>query len=556
MHRVRARLHRSDIVTLSCAVAALVIGGLIYTTRRVMWIDEVLAFTIVTEKSWTALWTEAQDIIGSVPLYYVLGHGWGMVFGYSEFSLRLMSMFFMVASMVLLWLKLRRYYSGLSTAIGVTSAYFLSSLILYQNVEIRFYGVHIFVGSLMLWAYDWVAQPAAAGKGAGKGTFVGVAKFGVLFGTSYAWAMLHLYGMIFSGMALLALCVVDLLQRRIRPLIYTAVPLSWVAFYFSWHTQLDTQQAVLRMHGWFAPRPNIMELFLTASAYIHPIYLAILLMFVVATILEFTRQGRVAQDDALASPESQDEQDGRTRLVVFATLFAIVPMVVWVLCQLIAPAYVPRYMIPVIIGYAVVFTHLTERSIVPKLALPGRALSGPLRKSLMVGYLAVLMVVPVLQAFVNPRMKDPSTSDASVGYAHLPAVFEHAHDFVPRAFYAGQKNRYYYVLDADIAVAKLNSGHAANDYVILENLAKYHPELYNVVQVDKFLREHDEFLVFHRPDNPGYRWIEMRLMNRPDYTVQQIGTTDSSAVYRVQRKRSDQVHAVRLPAKLESEERH
>lgn len=69
----------------------------------------------------------------------------------------------------------------------------------------------------------------------------------------------------------------------------------------------------------------------------------------------------------------------------------------------------------------------------------------------------------------------------------------------------------------------------------VENLAKYHSDVYHVDQVRDFRRDYDEFLVFHRTDNPGYRWLELRLMNRPDYEVKQVGEVDQCAVYHVTR---------------------
>jgi hypothetical protein len=531
MNIVRARFTRTDLTLLACGAAALIVGGLVYSTRRVMWIDEVLAFTIVSQSSWSQLWTQAQDVIGSVPLYYLLGHAWGSVFGFTELSLRIMTMAFMVASMALVWLKLRQYYSSFATAIGVLSGYCLSNLILYQNVEIRFYGVHTFLGCVMVWVYDWVAKPMGASSWR-----TSLAKFSALALTSYAWAMLHLYGMIFSAVALAALVLADLLQRRFRPILYTAVPLAWGLFYWSWHTQLHQQQAVLRLHGWFMPKPAILDMFLMASAYIHPVYLALLLMLGVAALLELSTQGRLSSPQPAAIRETFDEQQGRGRLVLFGLAFSCVPILVWGLCQVISPAYIPRYMIPVVIGYTVLFTHLAERIVIAKVpAELGSLLSGPLRRALLVAYVAVLLIIPVGQAFVNHPTPKPGYDDASVGYTELPVVYEHAHDFVPRAFYAGAGNRFHYVLDVEIAVDKLNTGHAANDYVILENLAKYHSDLYHVDQVRDFLRDYDEFLVFHRTDNPGYRWLELRLMNRHDYEVKQVGEVDSCAVYHVKR---------------------
>ncbi|HET6335734.1 MAG TPA: hypothetical protein VFG30_21060 [Polyangiales bacterium] len=551
MHSVRARLTRTDLNLLAFGAGALVLGGLVYTTRRVMWIDEVLAFTIVSQSSWSDLWTQAQDVIGSVPLYYLLGHAWGLVFGFSEFSIRIMTMAFMVSSMLLLWLKLRQYYSAFGTAIGVLSGFCLSNLVLYQNIEIRFYGVHTFFGVVMLWVYDWVAQPAPSGSG----WRTWIAKYAALAATTYAWVMLHLYGLIFSAVALGALVIADLLQQKFRPLLYTSVPVAFGAFYASWHTQLHQQSAVLRLHGWFMPKPAILDMFLMAGAYIHPVYLALLLMVGVAALLELSSQGRLANLRLTAASETPEEQLGRGRLVVFGLLFSTVPILVWVLCQVISPAYIPRYMIPVVIGYSVLFTHLAERTVVSKLsAEQGALLSAPLRRGLMIAYVAVLLIVPVGQSIVNKKTPTPGYDDASVGHADLPVVYEHAHDFVPRAFYAGRGNRFHYVLDLEIAVDKLNTGHAANDYVILENLAKYHSDLYHVEQVREFLRDHAEFLVFHRTDNPGYRWLELRLMNRPDYAVKQIGEVDSCAVYHVKRTGNEasmdelHVHAAPLPA--------
>jgi hypothetical protein len=528
MHAVRRRLTRTDLVLLACGAGALIAGGLIYTTRRVMWIDEVLAYTIVAQSSWAQLWTEAQDVIGSVPLYYLIGHAWGLVFGVSEISLRIMTMAFMVASMLLVWLKLRQYYSSLAAAIGVLSGYCLSNLVLYQNIEVRFYGVHTFFGAVMLWVYDWLARPTAA-----KSFTRSLLPFVALALTTYAWGMLHLYGLIFSGFALGALVLVDRLHRRFRPLLYSAVPVAGALFWLSWHTQLYQQQAVLRLHGWFMPKPSIMDMFLMASAYIHPIYLALVLMLGVAALLELSSQGRLA-GVRLAAAETNDEQQGRGRVVLFGLSFSLVPVFVWALCQVMSPAYIPRYMIPVVIGYSVLFTHLAERTVVAKLpADSGTLLSSHMRHGLIVAYIGVLLVIPVGQAIVNHKTPAPGHDDASVGYASLPVVFEHAHDFVPRAFYAGAGNRFHYVLDVEVAVDKLNSGHAANDYVILENLAKYHADVYHVSQVREFLRDHDEFLVFHRVDNPGYRWLELRLMNRRDYDVKQIGEVDGCAVYHV-----------------------
>lgn len=531
MTNVRARLTRTDYVLFACGAASLIIGGLIYATRRVMWIDEVLAFTVLSQSSWSQLWTQAQDVIGSVPLYYFLGHAWGLVFGFSELSIRVLTMTFMVSAMLLLWLKLRQYYSTYGSAIGVLSGFCLSNLVLYQNIEIRFYGVHTFFGVAMLWLFDWVAQSPNSESFAR-----GLLKYVALFVAAYAWGMLHLYGMIFAGVALGALVVVDLLRGRFRPLLYTAVPLAFGLFWLSWHNQLHTQSAVLRLHGWFMPKPNIMDMFLMASALIHPIYLALVLTFGVAVLLELSSQGRLASLPLPAANESLDEQAGRGRLVAFGVLYSLVPVIVWVLCQVISPAYIPRYMIPVVIGYSILFTHLAERTVVAKLpAGPGVLIRSPLREWLLPAYIAILLIVPVGQSIVNRRMPLPGSEDASVGFADLPVVYEHAHDFVPRAFYAGPGNRAHYVLDLEIAVDKLNTGHAANDYVILENLAKYHADVYHVDQVRDFLRDHSEFLVFHRTDNPGYRWLELRLMNRRDYDVKQVGEVAECAVYHVKR---------------------
>lgn len=120
------------------AVASLLIG-----LRQSVWFDE--AYSILLAKHSVAELIRLTGLDTHPPFYYLLLKGWASLFGWSELSLRILSVASMSGAFVVGGLLVRKMF-GSKVAIGTVVLFALSPLLLRYGFEIRMYSLASFIG--------------------------------------------------------------------------------------------------------------------------------------------------------------------------------------------------------------------------------------------------------------------------------------------------------------------------------------------------------------------------------------------------------------------------
>jgi hypothetical protein len=501
-------MRRVDI-GLGSLLAALALSGAILAGRRTMWLDEVFSYVILTQPTLDRAYELSGHVIGTVPLYPIVAWFWHRLFA-GEYALRMLSVLMTCAALALVYLRLRTLYARISVFVGVGTAFLLSELVLAHNVEIRFYGLYLLFGAALFYGFGWLAE---------AGTAL-LPRFLVLYAVTALWTFEHVLAVYYTGAAMAALAFVHLLRRGFRPLLYLAVPLGWATVALLWHAQVAFQ---LGTHdGYFVARPPIITLFSYTGAYLNPMFLSLLMLAGATFALDLVNHGRTVEVRHSVDPDC-------LRLLVVSFAFLLVPILAFVMARVTVPVFEPRYYLPSLIGLAMLFTHWSEHWILPRV--------GSKRAwAVMAVYGALLMAAPFAQAFLYTPNRQGG-EDARFA-PDLPMVVEELNDFVPRSFYAGDGNRYVFVVDPDVAKLPGNHSAAPIEWLYAVDLNKLMPQRFNAMRYAEFARGHDDFLVLH---SPRFLWFETHYLANPEYKVSYLGPARGFGgwadrfVYRVQR---------------------
>jgi len=162
-------------------------------------VDEGYTLQVITDNSTShLLHALANGADGGLPLYYLLAHGWHLLFGAKLLPLRLLSSLLVGIGILVLWSGLRRYYSSSEVAIGIPLTLLTSTVLLVQNSELRFYGLFFAcaAGAMVL--------HSRLGEGASKPKLIVAAVL------ANACLMLsHVFGALYSGASIVALAASD-----------------------------------------------------------------------------------------------------------------------------------------------------------------------------------------------------------------------------------------------------------------------------------------------------------------------------------------------------------
>jgi hypothetical protein len=495
-------------IGLGFLLAALAISGAILAGRRTMWLDEVFSYVILTQPTLDRVYELSGHVIGTVPLYPLIAWFWHQLFP-SEFGLRMLSVLATCAALLLVYLRLRTLYARVSVFIGVGTAFLLSELVLSHNVEIRFYGLYLLFGAVLFYGFGWLAETRTAL----------LPRFLALYAMSALWTFEHVLAVYYTGAALAALGFVHLLGRSFRPLLYLAVPLGWATVALLWHSQFAFQ---LGTHdGYFVAKPPIVSLFSYTGAYLNPVFLSLLLLTGAAFALDLVNHGRAVEVRHTLDPDCL-----RTLAVSFA--FLLVPILAFVVARVSLPVFEPRYYLPSIVGLATLFAHWSEHWILPRVGNRGSW-------AVLALYALLLMAAPFAQTFLYaPNRQGAEDAGFEPG---LPMVVEELNDFVPRSFYAGDGNRYLFVIDPAVAVLPGNHSAAPIEWLYAVDLKKLMPQRFNAMSYAEFASRHNDFIVLH---SPRFLWFETHYLSNPEYKVSYLGPARGFAwtgrfVYRVQR---------------------
>ena len=233
----------------------------------------------------------------------------------------------------------------------------------------------------------------------------------------------------------------------------------------------------------------------------------------------------VAGESSVSRPAESFLVEASHRQLLIAFALICLPLGFWVFSRLVPsnPLFLARYVIGVSIGWTIILAQLATLFLPPAGAPVERGATVLLAGTVVFCW-SFLITEP------GPDYRElTGESDAAFGHFDLPIVCLRSHDFLPREHYSPQADRYYYLLDWQVAVDPENSRHATVEYKILNALRRNYAGLFrhHIIPAEDFLRTHPTFLVHEVPHTS---WVSLRLKPE-DYTITKL-EPDRSLDYR------------------------
>jgi uncharacterized membrane protein len=358
----RQAISKSEMALLGSSVLVLLTSCILWSPHKQVWMDEILTWNEVSDRSLWHLFSAIQHgADGGQPLFYLTAWLWAKVFGTSVLALRLYSSAAMCAALVVTWRTLRRFYGTWATAFGVLAIWGTSGTLLDQNVEARFYGLYLLAVAVTVHVYTRLIERSAPSR----------SQLLAAFFSQVALVFTHVLGFTYGALVLLALIVHDAAARRIRVKVYLAWASGWLAL-FTWIRAIRASMATSKPHGWIV-MPTVADL---RSAYLfadslpwlrhfqlhaerllfqvvrHTAQLAIYLVLVTVLIVSVR---------AMFQSGWRVVAEGRGPLLLVAFALLAEPIVLFALSHLVTPVLIPRYVLPSVLGLAVVLAAAADK---------------------------------------------------------------------------------------------------------------------------------------------------------------------------------------------------
>ena len=515
------------------AVVSLIVSCIIISSKRYFWIDELFTYLLVGDDSFRHMMIAFGDKFTNVPpLYFVLGWLWAQAFGVTELSLRLFSALGMSVACVVTWITLRRNYAFWPTVIGTLGVFCVADLVLTQNAEARMYGLFLAVCSLGVLEFDVINRKQ----------YCSTATLLVNALITAAIVQTHLFGIIYSGAILCAFLIRDRLFKLSRPRVYLSVVLGWLSLIPYIPTFLNQADAG-NPRAWI-PVPDLNQLTSVLVPSVSSFLSVVIILLLLIAAIRVVFKAITSRNQELANAQATSAIEVSLRILAF--LFLAVPLCVWIFSRTIKPLFVPKYMIPVVLAWAILLAFLASNIIERgKLQLSGTL--GRKLASVVLWVLAIIFLIhPITYARSLLNESFPGMNDVNFGYGSLPIVTTHSHDFVKRFHYSTERERYFFVLDWEAALDVRSGLFGPQEYKTMDALKRDYSEIFgnHIVQLSDFLGQHYRFLVladmnyrprymaqdFHRP-----RWLETRIQNNPAYKTSTLGMVDGRRLVLVEK---------------------
>jgi len=468
------------LLTVLVLLASCVLGS----AKKEIWIDEAYTLQVITDPSLPHMMHAlANAVDGGMPLYYILAHAWGVAFGTSLSTLRLLSSIFVCAGVLLLWSTLRRAYTAWAVSLAIVATTVTSAILLHQNVEARYYGFYFACAALVFAVHLRLTATLAPSR---RLVMAAILAHGAL-------VMSHPFGVLYSGTAIAGLAFTDYRSGRLRWSLYAALAASWLLL-LAWIGPILKVHDLAQPRNW-TPIPTtteVLELFEFGS----PCLAFGLLMGTGLTAL---------------APKATDESgipDSSAPLLYHAFAFLLPPIPVALLSWGSSSLFVARYFLPSLIGAATLIAYLLDSR------LRTVRLNFALRFAWCV-LLAVILAWPLL-SIEKTRDNRFEVLDRSIPLG-LPVMTADAHVFLPLTYLSHKPGRpYYYPLDWDAA---LSTGSTV-DYKLMRNASAAGYSSDRIIDGRQALCRFESFLVL---DDPKLAWFRERIFNNPDYEVEHLG---------------------------------
>ncbi len=344
-----------EVLLLCGSVLSLVASCILWSPHKQAWMDEIFTWKEVSDPSlWHLYYAIQHGADGGQPLFYTTAWLWARAFGFGVLALRLYSCIAMCGALLVTWKTIRRFYGVWATAFGVLAFWGTSGVLLDQNTEARFYGLYMLAVALAVDLYTRLVDRPVPTRWLLLSAFLSQA----------ALVLTHVLGLIYSGLILLALIVVDAAKGRLRFKLYFAYAAGWLAL-LVWIPAIRASMAAGKPHGWIT-MPTLTDV---RTAFLFQDSLPWLKFFkrhslevgfqIVSRTAEFVIYVPLAIVFLLglrriAKSGWRTITDSRNAVLLLAYLLLSAPALLFVLSHLVTPVFVQRYFLPSGIGLAMV----------------------------------------------------------------------------------------------------------------------------------------------------------------------------------------------------------
>jgi hypothetical protein len=483
------------------AALSLIVGNAIDAMARNLWVDELLSVTLVSDPSFThMLHALADQVDTSPPLFYMVGWLWSRAVGSGALSLRLLAGACAAGAFLIVWRVVRPHASLAARCAGVCVPMLLPMVMLAQIAEARSYGLLLLCSAITLALVELLAR--------GRATRWQIAAIAL---AQAALCATHVFGLAYSAAALAAVILADVVANRRLPLgACVAWCAGWLAF-LVWLPALR-HQAQVGVPYFPIARPSFVDL-------VHGLTLGttfrVALLLPIALGIAVGVARRSVADDKLDPP-----RPARVHLLLVAAGWVLVAVAVWSVSRVSKPLFLPRYLVPLGLAYAVVLPPALDRMLHWANQLARRdeivGTAGPPARSylwVLGAITAVALYAPVWRADSLPRDAAPAGDSLDV-HSELPIATISTHSYLPRVFYATRPSRYVFVLDWESAILP-NAPVGPTEYKLMAAMKRNYPD-HDIEESDEFLARHSRFYVL---DEGGLFWFQRRIRNNAAYHV-------------------------------------
>ena len=558
--------NKKDIALLGAAAAVLFVATAIVSGKRPFWYDEVFSWTLITDPSFRHMMKALALGAESPPgLYHVLARPWLAITGHSLLALRMLATLSAVVAMAATWMTLRRAFSLRATAVGVLTVFCTSAMMLYHSAEARYYPMFVACTALAIAVYARaIESPKLTWRLAAA-----------LFVANITLVQVHIYGVAYSAAILFALLCCDLAARRFRPLTYACVAVTWASL-VPWLPTFHLINEQTKPRHWIMPPtlPGVVEFYRLYSLELPMILFAVavlcfvgrllfadqsgsskgrawslgflLLLVIVAVIVpgypsmfDIALLGLLITFAGYGLPRpATDPVQLRRALMVAAAMLLCAPPAAAIFSLLVKPVFVPKYVLPSMLGMAILLTWIVESG--SRFPLAGRRAS--MMEAGWAGLIIAMLLMPLFSATRESSNQPPQygirISDVEeLIPPGLPVAVESYCQFLPfRQNTKRPGHPYYYVGDheaAGVEQADRSAMLGFNGSRVWKGLGYLSDS--DAPEWPDFLATHPKFAVLH---SPGHFWFDWRIRNNPEYTWRSAGSVGSHEVFYVERKAS------------------
>jgi len=487
------------------ALSAFVIARTTFIAgQRLMWTDELLSWYPLSGSFGSMLRATADTINTAPPFYFVVGWIWVAIFGNSAVSVRLFSAIAIAAAIMIMFAVLRRSYGAL--AAGLALAVVLTDpFLLVQSAQARFHALFVAEVALAILLYQRLATHPRPPR-----------RLLILNGIVHGSMMMTTYVAPLYSLALLAAMLLVSWMRGYDPKpACLSIAAGWLVFLpwlpvFSRHLRMGEPSSWVNV-----PEPSELwryfEGYLTYEFWIGTVVFAGLAGL--SSVLALIYGGRWRR----LGPRRREKP-----LLILALLLAAVPFVLylWSRQRGHASIFLERYMLPTLLGWAILLAHLAHRALLPR--------HDPRRRWLTRGLVYLQAIAAT--AFIGhgvwkgthdflfvTKQEQPPEILARIP-AHHPLVVEHIHDFLQWHFYSPQRSRYLFIIDVKAGIQE-GGGGPLNHRIMAALKRRFPDQFAEAIPTGEFLATASDFSV--RPSS-GCQWLPLRLEHNPNFVIERM----------------------------------